>query len=74
MTVTENTTTAVEGLFDVFKNLGKKRLVAPKKKKRWRKSFKNPGPALGFTANAAIAVASSNPKAASSKLPDVTIF
>ena len=43
--------------------------------KAWQKIvLKNPGQALDFTANVAGAVASRNPKAALSTLPDMRIF
>ena len=71
MTVSDNTIEA-EGLYDFFKNLGKKGLNVSKKMAK--NVLSNPGRALDLTAKIATAVASRNSKQALSTLPELITF
>ena len=71
MIVSDNTIKA-EGLGSFFKNLGK---ISSKAGKKLAKNvLSNPGRALDLTAKIATAVATKNPKAALSTLPEVINF
>ena len=71
MIVSDNMIQA-EGLGDFFKNLGKSSVKVGKKLAK--NVLKNPGRALEIGANIGSAVASRNPKAALSTLPEVINF
>ena len=62
----------VEGLGDFFKKIAKKGLNPSQKMVKFL--LKNPGSALGITANGASAVASRNTKAVLSTLPELINF
>ena len=71
MTVSDNTIQA-DGLGDFFKNLGK--VSSKAAKKLARNALKNPSRFLEIGANVATAIASRNPKAALSAIPEVIKF
>ena len=71
MTVSDSTKFA-EGLVDFFENLGEKGLNLSKKMAK--NVLRIPGRALDITSNVACAVASRNPKAILSTLPELINF
>ena len=71
MTVTDNTI-HVEGLGELFKNLGKKGLNVSKRMAK--NVISNPGRALDLTAKLATAAVSKNCKQALSTLPELITF